>query len=176
MLGAARRLRLLNAWCAETTPASAARAGAARAGRTELRHAVAHSDHGRGRRSRGAAEITGARIAIVHLLGGLREVMRAARGSMLAETCPQYLFVAPATRPPTRDAIRSSFRRRPRVGQPSPSLEGARRRRHRSVVVGPFPISRRQARKSATPGFDTISIPGIETRLPLLFSRLWPAA
>ena len=73
-------------------------------GRTDMRyHVVAHSEimeREATHRALALAEMTGARIAIVHISSAqsAEEVARArARGvDVLAETCPQYLFVGAA--------------------------------------------------------------------------------
>jgi dihydropyrimidinase len=153
-------------------------------GRTELRyHAVAHSEimeREATHRALALAEITGARIAIVHISSAqsCEEAMRArARGvDVLAETCPQYLFIGAGDLDrPANDAIRFVF---------SPPPRGPDSQRHlwKALEDGDIDLwssdhspylSADKLGRSAAPGFHTTisGIPGIETRLPLLFSE-----
>jgi dihydropyrimidinase len=185
VLDAARRLGLLVMVHAESDAGiRRTRGRLLELGRSELRyHAVAHSEimeREATHRALALAEITGARIAIVHISSAqsCEEVMRArARGvEVLAETCPQYLFISARDLDrPTRDAIRFVF-------SPPPRASDSHRHLWKALEDGDIDLwssdhspylSADKLGKSATPGFHTTisGIPGIETRLPLLFSE-----
>ena len=192
VLDAARRLGCWS-WCMpRTTPASAARAGACSSSAAptcattpsptarswSARRRIAHWRWPRSP-ARASPSSTSPRAQ------SCEEVTRArARGvDVLAETCPQYLFISAArSRPPARRCHPFRlFAAAARVGQPSPSLEGTRRRRHRSVVVGPFALSRSPTssanppRPASTPRSAAFpaSRPGCRCCSPRGF---WPAA
>jgi dihydropyrimidinase len=126
------------------------------------------------------AEMTGARMTIVHVSSwqSAEEVTRARdRGvDVVAETCPQYLFLGSADLDrPARDAARFVF---------SPPPRSPRSQQHlwQALIDGgidlwssdhsPYYFGDKIG-KAETPGFTTTlsGIPGIETRLPLLFSE-----
>jgi dihydropyrimidinase len=153
-------------------------------GRTDIRyHTIAHSEimeREATHRALALAEMTGTRMAIVHISSwqSAEEVARArARGvDVTAETCPQYLFVGAADLDrPAGDAARFVF---------SPPPRSPRSREHlwRELADGgidlwssdhsPYFFADKIG-KAETPGFNTTlsGIPGIETRLPLLFSE-----
>ena len=158
VLDAARRLGLLVMVHAENDAGiRRTRRRLLELGRTELRyHAVAHSEimeREATHRALALAEITGARIAIVHISSAqsCEEVTRArARGvDVLAETCPQYVFVSAATStvPQAMPSV-SSFRRR-RAGRTAIAISGGRSKTATSIlVIGPLALpQRRQARQ-----------------------------
>jgi dihydropyrimidinase len=153
-------------------------------GRTDIRyHVVAHSEimeREATHRALALAEMTGARMTIVHVSSwqSAEEVARAkARGvDVTAETCPQYLFVGAADLDrPAEDAARFVF---------SPPPRSPRSHEHlwKELIDGGIDLwssdhspywFRDKIGKAETPGFHTTlsGIPGIETRLPLLFSE-----
>jgi dihydropyrimidinase len=153
-------------------------------GRTDIRyHVVAHSEtmeREATHRALAFAEMTGARMTIVHVSSwqSAEEVVRArTRGvDVVFETCPQYLFVAAADLDrPAVDAARFVF---------SPPPRSPRSQEHlwQGLIDGSIDLWSSDhspyffADKiggSQTPAFNsTLSgIPGIETRLPLLFSE-----
>ena len=151
------------------------------AGRTALRyHLIAHGEavereaiH----RVATLAEVTGARVLIVHISSaqGLEELRRARlRGTdVTGETCPQYVLVPPAALDgPAEEAARFLF-----------CPPGRERASHAALWQGleaddialwssdhsPGPL----ADKVAAADFDKAvsGIPGLETRLPLLFAE-----
>jgi dihydropyrimidinase len=153
-------------------------------GRTDIRyHVVAHSEtmeREATHRALAFAEMTGARMTIVHVSSwqSAEEVARArGRGvEVVAETCPQYLFLGSADLDrPARDAARFVF---------SPPPRSPRSQQHlwQALTDGgidlwssdhsPYYLADKIG-KAETPGFTTTlsGIPGIETRLPLLFSE-----
>ncbi len=153
-------------------------------GRTAIRyHSVAHSEimeREATHRALALAEMTGTRMTIVHVSSwqSAEEIERArARGvDVTAETCPQYLFLGAADldRPAT-DAARFVFSPPPRTPRSHGHL-------WRGLADGgidlwssdhsPYWFADKIG-KAAEPGFTTTlsGIPGIETRLPLLFSE-----
>lgn len=153
-------------------------------GRTDIRyHVVAHSEtmeREATHRALAFAEMTGARMTIVHVSSwqSAEEVARArSRGvDAIAETCPQYLFIGGADLDrPALDAARFVF---------SPPPRSPRSHQHlwQALIDGgidlwssdhsPYYFADKIG-KAETPDFTTTlsGIPGIETRLPLLFSE-----
>lgn len=153
-------------------------------GRTEMRyHAVAHSEimeREATHRALALAEMTGTRMTIVHVssIQSAEEVARARlRGvEVAAETCPQYVFLGASDldRAP-RDAARFVF---------SPPPRSPRSQHHLWEALADGGIDLWSSDHSpyffadklgvaGTPAFNTTlsGIPGIETRLPLLFSE-----
>lgn len=126
------------------------------------------------------AEITGARVVVVHISSAqsLEEVARGkARGTaVIGETCPQYLLLDAADLArPAKDAARYVF-------SPPPRSKSSREALWDGMVVGSVDLwssdhsPYRLADKlpdDAKPRFDRAvsGIPGIETRLPILFSE-----
>ncbi|MDG4853546.1 MULTISPECIES: dihydropyrimidinase [unclassified Mesorhizobium] len=153
-------------------------------GRTEMRyHAVAHSEimeREATHRALALAEMTGTRMTIVHVSSrqSAEEVARARqRGvDVAAETCPQYIFLGAADLArPGRDAARFVF-------SPPPRTPHSREHLWRLLADGgidlwssdhsPYYFADKIG-KAPEPGFTTTlsGIPGLETRLPLLFSE-----
>jgi dihydropyrimidinase len=153
-------------------------------GRTDIRyHGVAHSEtmeREATHRALAFAEMTGARMTIVHVSSwqSAEEVARArSRGvDAIAETCPQYLFTGAADLDrPAIDAARFVF---------SPPSRSPRSHQHlwQELIDGgidlwssdhsPYWFADKVG-QSESPSFPTTlsGIPGIETRLPLLFSE-----
>lgn len=153
-------------------------------GRTEMRyHAVAHSEimeREATHRALALAEMTGTRMTIVHVssIQSAEEVARARlRGvEVAAETCPQYVFLGASDLDrPQRDAARFVF---------SPPPRSPRSQHHLWQALTDGGIDLWSSDHSpyffadklgvaGTPAFNTTlsGIPGIETRLPLLFSE-----
>ena len=153
-------------------------------GRTDIRyHLVAHSEtmeREATHRALALAEMTGVRMTIVHVSSwqSAEEVARAkARGvDAIAETCPQYLFIAAADLDrPALDAARFVFSPPPRSPRSHAALWQALAEGGIDLWSSdhsPYWYADKIG-KAETPGFDTTlsGIPGIETRLPLLFSE-----
>lgn len=146
-------------------------------------HSVAHSEvmeREATHRALALAEMTGARMMIVHVssIQSAEEVMRARqRGVDVAvEICPQYLFLGASdlNRPP-RDAARFVF-------SPPPRSQRSRQHLWQALAEGGIDIWSSdhspyffadKVGGADTPGFNTTisGVPGLETRLPLLFSE-----
>jgi dihydropyrimidinase len=153
-------------------------------GRTAMRfHAVAHSETAEREavhRVLALAELTGAAVTIVHVSSwqSIEEIARArVRGvDVLAETCPQYLFLTSADleRPPG-EAARFMFTPPPRTQASVDAL-------WKGLADGgvdiwssdhsPYLLADKLG-DAPQPGFHTTvsGVPGLETRLPLLFSE-----
>ena len=153
-------------------------------GRTAFRyHAVAHAEAFEREATHRAvtfAEITGASLVVVHVscVQALEEVLRGrARGAdVTAETCPHYLFLTAADldRAPA-DAARALF-------TPPPRSRSSQARLWTALADGsialwssdhsPFRLADKLP-DPAHPRFYTAAngVPGLETRLPLLFSE-----
>ena len=127
-------------------------------GRTDMRyHVVAHSEtmeREATHRALAFAEMTGTRMTIVHVSSwqSAEEIARArTRGvDVIAETCPQYLFVGAADldRPADRRRAFRLFAAAAFAAQPGASVAGTDQWRHRPVVLRPFPLFfRRQDRQ-----------------------------
>ncbi|MCJ8143922.1 dihydropyrimidinase [Ancylobacter sp. A5.8] len=126
------------------------------------------------------AEVTGARLVIVHVSSGasLDEVVRAAgRGvAIIGETCPQYLFLTGARLDaPDAEAARYIFAPPARTSADNAALwqameDGAIRLW--SSDHSPYRLSDK-LKEGETARFDRAvsGVPGLETRLPLLFSE-----
>ncbi|MFO1147475.1 MAG: dihydropyrimidinase [Alsobacter sp.] len=152
-------------------------------GQTQMRfHAVAHSELAEREavhRVLAFAELTGAAVTIVHVSasGSLGEIERARhRGvDVLAETCPQYVFL---TRDdldrPAQDAARFMFTPPPRTAE---SVEALWQGLETGAIDlwssdhSPYFLADKLG-TAPEPGFHTTvsGVPGLETRLPLLFS------
>lgn len=153
-------------------------------GRTAMRyHAVAHSEimeREATHRALALAEMTGARMTIVHVSSwqSAEEIERARlRGvDVVAETCPQYLFLSAA------DLDRPGVEAARFVFSPPPRTPKSHARLWQDLADGgidlwssdhsPYWFADKIG-KAAEPGFTTTlsGIPGLETRLPLLFSE-----
>lgn len=153
-------------------------------GRTDLRyHTLAHAEVAEREavnRASALAEVTGARLVVVHLSSAAtaEELARArARGTdAIGETCPQYLFLSAADldRAPG-DAARFMFSPPPRSAGRGEALwpilaEGG-------IALwssdhSPYRLADK-LRDPKRPDFTTAisGVPGLETRLPLLFSE-----
>lgn len=128
------------------------------------------------------AEIVDVPVQIFHVTckEALEEIERAqARGlSVHGETCPQYLVLtAQALEGPVEESVKFIFGPPPRGEQDQAALWNALRRQVLSVVSSdhaPFPYSGPGGKLEgvAKQGFSTTphGIPGLETRMPLLFS------
>ena len=153
-------------------------------GRTAFRyHAVAHAEAFEREATHRAvtfAEVTGGSLVVVHVscAQALDEVLRGrARGAdVTAETCPQYLFLTGADLDRTpAEAARALF-------TPPPRSRSSQARLWAALAVGdialwssdhsPFRLADKLP-DPAHPRFDTAAngVPGLETRLPLLFSE-----
>jgi dihydropyrimidinase len=152
-------------------------------GLTDMRyHAVAHSavlEREATHRAVAFAELTGARITIVHVscAQSAEEITRGrARGAdVLAETCPQYLFLAAPdlNRPPLEAA--------PYIFSPPPRSRADQAYLWQALADGEIdfwssdhsPYYLAEKIGSAPHAFHktVAGVPGIETRLPLLFSE-----
>jgi dihydropyrimidinase len=153
-------------------------------GQTQMRfHAVAHSEMAEReavQRVLAFAELTGAAVTIVHVssAGSLEEIERARqRGvDVLAETCPQYVFLTQDDLDrPARDAARFMFTPPPRTAESVKAL-------WKGLETGavdlwssdhsPYYLADKLG-TAPEPGFHTTvsGVPGLETRLPLLFSE-----
>jgi dihydropyrimidinase len=153
-------------------------------GRTDIRyHAVVHSEimeREATHRALTFAEMTGTRMTIVHVSSwqSAEEIERArARGvDVVAETCPQYVFLGAADLDrPAADAARFVF---------SPPARTPKSHAHlwKELAGGgidlwssdhsPYRFADKVG-QAAVPGFHTTlsGVPGLETRLPLLFSE-----
>ncbi|MDQ0512262.1 dihydropyrimidinase [Ancylobacter amanitiformis] len=151
------------------------------AGRTALRyHLIAHSaavEREAIHRVATLAEVTGARVLIVHISSaqGIEELTRARlRGTdVTGETCPQYVLVPPAALDgPAEDAARFLFCPPGREAASHAALWQALEAGDIALWSSdhsPGPL----ADKVAAEDFDKAvsGIPGLETRLPLLFSE-----
>lgn len=152
-------------------------------GRTQLRsHAVAHSEIAEWeavQRVLAFAELTGAALTIVHVSSSRSlAAIEAARRSgidVLAETCPQYLFLTEDDLDrPARDAARFMFTPPPRTAR---SVEALWRGLEAGAVDlwssdhSPYTLADKLG-TAPEPGFHTTvsGVPGLETRLPLLMS------
>ena len=153
-------------------------------GRTAFRyHAVAHAEafeREATHRAVAFAEVTGAALVVVHVscAQALDEVLRGRdRGAdVTAETCPQYLFLTAADldRAPA-EAARALF-------TPPPRSRSSQARLWTALAAGeialwssdhsPFRLADKLP-DPARPRFQTAAngVPGLETRLPLLFSE-----
>jgi dihydropyrimidinase len=145
-------------------------------------HTIAHSavlEREATHRAVAFAELTGARITIVHVSSAqsAEEILRGrARGAdVLAETCPQYLFLTASDldRPPREAA--------PYMFSPPPRSRADQAYLWQALASGeidfwssdhsPYYLSEKIG--PAPHAFHTTvaGVPGIETRLPLLFSE-----
>lgn len=153
-------------------------------GRTAIRyHAVAHpaaAEREATHRVLALAEVTGARVVIVHVSGAesLEEVERAlARGvKVVGETCPQYLFLTAADLDrPGPEAVRFVFSPPARGSADQQELWRALAEGSLSLLSSdhaPNRIADRLSEGPETPFHKTaIGVPGLETRMPLLFSE-----
>ena len=156
----------------------------AAAGRTGFRfHAVAHAEileREATHRAITLAEVTGARLVIVHVSGqqAADEVRRGrARGAdVIAETCPQYLLLTAADLAGApAEAARFIFTPPPR----SPDGQAALWEGLTDGLIGlwssdhsPYRFADKLA-PGQPPSFLTAAngVPGLETRLPILFSE-----
>lgn len=152
-------------------------------GLTDMRyHTVAHSavlEREATHRAVAFAELTGARITIVHVSSAqsAEEITRGrARGAdVLAETCPQYLFLAA----PDRD--RPPLEAAPYIFSPPPRSGADQAHLWQALADGEIdfwssdhsPYYLAEKIGSAPHAFHktVAGVPGIETRLPLLFSE-----
>lgn len=153
-------------------------------GKTAMRyHAAAHSETAEREavhRVLAFAELTGARVTIVHVscAQSAREIERARKRGVdvIAETCPQYLFLsADDLDRPASDAARFMFTPPPRTRASAVHL-------WRGLAEGgidlwssdhsPYFLADKLG-SAPEPGFHTTvsGVPGLETRLPLLFSE-----
>ncbi|MDR0810073.1 MAG: amidohydrolase family protein [Gemmobacter sp.] len=126
------------------------------------------------------AEVTGARVVIVHVTGraGLEELARAqARGvAILGETCPQYVvFDGSVLAGPSEQALRALF-------APPPRAPGTAEALWQALAGGglalwssdhsPCPLEDRFADGAPRHFAHAVAgVPGLETRLPILFSE-----
>lgn len=153
-------------------------------GRTDIRyHLVAHSEiieREATHRALALAEITGARMTVVHVSSwqSAEEIERARRRGVdvVAETCPQYLFLSGA------DLDRSPLDAARFVFSPPPRSPRSHAHLWQALTEGgidlwssdhsPYYFADKIG-QSPTPDFTTTlsGIPGLETRLPLLFSE-----
>lgn len=153
-------------------------------GHTALRyHAEAHSETAEREaihRVAALAEVTGAKVVIVHVSGaeGLQELTRAqTRGiDLIGETCPQYLFLTKADLDrPLPDVLRFMFSPPPRGDEAAPALWQALASGDLALWSSDHSPCRIEDRfaPGAPPHFDQVvsGVPGLETRLPLLFSE-----
>ncbi|HEY0120483.1 MAG TPA: dihydropyrimidinase [Rhizobium sp.] len=154
------------------------------AGKTDFRyHSIAHSEATEREATHRVitlAEITGGRVVIVHVSGSqsLEEVTRGqTRGTdVIAETCPQYLLLdAGCLAGDAADAARHVFSPPPRSFASQNALwEGLS---SGAIALwssdhSPYRLADKLP-KDGKPRFDKVvsGIPGIETRLPILFSE-----
>jgi len=153
-------------------------------GRTAFRHhAVAHAEAFEREATHRAvtfAEVTGARLVIVHVscAQALDEVLRGrARGAdVMAETCPQYLFLTARDldRPPP-EAAQALFTPPPRTPSSQARLWDALAEGDIALWSSdhsPFRLADKLP-DPTNPEFHKAAngVPGLETRLPLLFSE-----
>ena len=153
-------------------------------GRTDIRyHLVAHSEimeREATHRALALAEMTGTRITIVHVSSwqSFEEIARARqRGvDVVAETCPQYVFLGSA------DLDRSAPDAARFVFSPPPRSARSQARLWQAIEEGgidlwssdhsPYCFADKIGRSKTSSFTTTLSgIPGLETRLPLLFSE-----
>lgn len=154
------------------------------AGKTALRyHSVASAmamEREATHRAIMLAEITGARVIVLHVSGeqSAEEVKRGrARGTaVIGETCPQYVFLDASTLDmPVNEAARVVFSPPPRTKSDNAYL-------WRALAEGdialwssdhsPYDLSSKIGRDRAVSFDKSVSgVPGLETRLPLLFSE-----
>ncbi|UDL93718.1 dihydropyrimidinase [Lichenihabitans sp. PAMC28606] len=153
-------------------------------GRTGFRyHAVAHAEafeREATHRAATLAEITGARLVIVHVscAQSAEEVHRArARGAdVIAETCPQYLLSTAADLDgPPQEAARFIFSPPPRGRASQDALWQALSAGDIALWSSdhsPYRMADKLA-PASEPSFTTAAngVPGLETRLPILFSK-----
>lgn len=153
-------------------------------GHTALRyHGEAHSETAEREaihRVAALAEVTGAKVVIVHVSGaeGLQELTRAqSRGiDLIGETCPQYLFLTKDDLDrPLPDVLRYIFSPPPRGDEAAPALWQALAKGELALWSSDHSPCRIEDRfaSGAEPHFDQVvsGVPGLETRLPLLFSE-----
>lgn len=155
-------------------------------GRTEPRyHAVAHGDPVEREatyRAIALAEVAGAQVLIVHVSSGnaMREIAAAQQRGIpvLAETCPQYLFLSEA------DMDRPGFEGAKFICSPPPRERGNQELIWRGIQTGVFQVfssdhapyrfegTGGKGRHGHDAAFNRIAngVPGLATRLPLLFS------
>ena len=153
-------------------------------GRTDLRyHTLAHAEVAEREavnRAAALAEVTGARLLVVHLSSAstTEELVRArARGAdVIGETCPQYVFLSAADldRAPA-DAACFMFSPPPRAPGRGDALWPLLEQGDIALWSSdhsPFRLADK-LRDSTQPDFTTAisGVPGLETRLPLLFSE-----
>lgn len=153
-------------------------------GRTDLRyHTLAHAEVAEREavnRASALAEVTGARLVVVHLSSAAtaEELARArARGTdVIGETCPQYLFLSGADldRAPA-DAARFMFSPPPRAAGRGDALWPLLEQGDIALWSSdhsPYRLADK-LRDPARPDFTKAisGVPGLETRLPLLFSE-----
>ncbi|HTN96198.1 MAG TPA: amidohydrolase family protein, partial [Nordella sp.] len=153
-------------------------------GRVDLRyHTLAHAEVAEREavnRASALAEVTGARLLVVHLSSAstAEELARArARGAdVIGETCPQYLFLSGADldRAPL-DAARFVFSPPPRSPGRGDALWPLLERGDIALWSSdhsPYRLADK-LRDPARPDFTKAAsgVPGLETRLPLLFSE-----
>ncbi|HEV7254746.1 MAG TPA: dihydropyrimidinase [Mesorhizobium sp.] len=153
-------------------------------GRTGMRyHAVAHSEvmeREATHRAVALAEVTGARIAIVHVSGRQsgEEIFRGRlRGAdVIAETCPQYLFLTAA------DLDQASGKAARYLFSPPARSRASQDFLWQALADGGIDLwssdhspyfLKDKLGEGPEPGFHQAvsGIPGVETRLPLLFSE-----
>jgi dihydropyrimidinase len=153
-------------------------------GRTAVRyHAVAHSavaEREATHRAIALAEIAGTRVVIVHVscAAAAEEVARArARGvQAIGETCPQYLFLtARDLDRPAEQAVRFVFSPPPRGEKDQERLWAALREDELSLWSSdhaPYRLADKLSH-GPEPAFHEVAngVPGLATRLPLLFSE-----
>lgn len=153
-------------------------------GRTDLRyHTLAHAEVAEREavnRASALAEVTGARLLIVHLSSAstTEELVRArTRGAdVIGETCPQYVFLSGADLDQTPlEAARFMFSPPPRTPGRGEALWPLLDRGDITLWSSdhsPFRLADK-LRDPARPDFTTAisGVPGLETRLPLLFSE-----
>jgi dihydropyrimidinase len=153
-------------------------------GRTGFRyHAVARAEAFEREATHRAvtlAEVTGARIVVVHLSGAqsAEEVARArGRGvDVIGETCPQYLLLTAADLDrPAAEAARFLFSPPPRSKASQEALWQALKNgtiRLWSSDHSPYRLADKLP-PGAEPAFYSAAngVPGLETRLPILFSE-----
>ncbi len=155
-----------------------------RLGHQALRyHALAHAEVAEReaiQRIAALAEVTGARVVIVHVSGrdGVQELVRArARGiDLTGETCPQYLFLTAADLDrPLPEVLRHVFSPPPRGPGTAGALWQALAGGELALWSSDHSPCRLEDRfaPDAPQHFDRVvsGVPGLETRLPLLFSE-----
>ena len=154
-------------------------------GRTGFRyHAVARSEAFEREATHRAvtlAEVTGARLVIVHVSSAQSadEVSRGrARGTdVIGETCPQYLLLSAAHLDgPALDAARFLFSPPPRSKASQRALWQALQNGEISLWSSdhsPYRLADKLPKQGGEPAFHKAAngVPGLETRLPILFSE-----